>query len=350
MSRLMQSLIGSICALLSLPSYADALNVDGIVIEVNSGRLNQGVVWQSSRYFSNKATFKNFFVKSDKASLVLTNNANTSMSLIISSIKALPIDIGNGLKLTFLGTVSGIWGNSVMSWSASSYEEAKTKTFKTTLFDHAAFDGINDADQTANTGTLSYELRPIIYCDKAQGCEVPNNTSIKIDNYYLRIYSQFGILSSTPSEQIISGGTIKFKTGCKFNISPTVFPNIKVTRANADTVLWTGKSDVSAACASGSNLFVRVTPTDGIWSADGTNRIGLTSREGLGILYKFGSGGAQKLADALAWNTNQLHSALVKNGSDRTASGSIHWSLYQYSDNLSPGDFTATVNYEFWID
>ena len=348
MSRLMKSFVVSIGALLSLPTYADMLNVDGIIIEVTDGRLPQGIVWQSSRYFSNTVPFKNLFISSNKASLVLTDSSNDSLEFIYSTIQSLPVDIGNGLKLTFLGSVSGSWGESTMSWSASSYQEAKTKSFTTTLASHAAFDGISNADQNASEGKLSYQLWPIIYCDKTQGCEVPNNTTKTIGNYYLRIYSKFGLFSSSPSEQIIKTGKITFKTGCKFNISPTVFRNIEFRRSLAGTLHWTDKSDVSATCGSGGNLNVRVTPTAGILSED--NRIGLTSRDGLGLVYKFGTSGVQKLSDALAWNTDQTHSKLVNNGSDYTTSGSIFWSLYQYSDDLLPGEFTATVNYEFWID
>lgn len=351
MSRLMKSFVVSIGALLSLPTYAaGVLDANGIIIEVNDGILPQGIVWRSSRNFCDEKPFENLFIKSDKASLVLTNSKNENFSLIVTTIKSLPIDIGYGLKLSFLGSVSGSWGNSTMSWSASSYQEAKTTTYKTTYVNHAAFAGTSNPDQNSSEGVLSYDLWPIIYCDKALGCEVPNNSAITIDNYYLRIYSENSIFSSSPSEQIISGGTIKFKTGCKFNISPTVFRNIEFRRSLAGTLHWTDKSDVSATCGSGGNLKVRVTPTAGIWSGDNNNRIGLTSRDGLGLVYKFGTSGVQKLSDALAWNTDQTHSKLVNNGSDYTTSGSIFWSLYQYSDDLLPGEFTATVNYEFWID
>ncbi len=351
MSRLMQSFLGSICALLSFPLYADALDINGIIIDVslnNEGRINEGIVWQSSRYFSNTVPFHSL-TQRERASLILTNSPNQGMALPIGSIVSLPIDIGNDLKLTFLGTVSGLWGNNEMSWSASTYSEAKTITFRTNLATHAAFDGIENADQSANSGSLSYQLWPIIYCDNARGCEVPNST-VDIGNYYLRIYA--GIFGIEPSEQIISGGTITFQTGCKFNVSPTVFSNIRVKREKARSFLWTGKSDISASCKSSkSNLYVRVTPVNGIWSEDEGHRVGLTSREGLGLLYKFGSGGVQILSDALAWNTDQLHSALIaRDSNNREASGSIYWTLYQYSDELIPGDFTATVNYEFWID
>ena len=350
MSRVIQKIVGGLCALASLPVYADALNIDGIIIDVSlndSGRINQGLVWQSSRYFSDTVTYSSVLER-NKASLILSSSANQGLSLPFSSITSLPIDLGNDLKLSFLGSVSGIWGNTEMRWTASNYEEAKTKSFKTNLVSHAAFDGVENTDQSARSGTLSYQLWPVIYCDNAKGCAVPNG-SISVGNYYLRLYS--GIIGFEPSEQIISGGNITFQSGCEFSISPTVFSNITVKRETAGTVLWTGKSNVSAVCKSnGSNLYVRVTPVEGIWSADSTNRIGLTSRDGLGLLYKFGTSGVQKLADALTWNTDQLHSALVKNGSERQTSGSIYWSLYQYSDRLSPGDFTATVNYEFWID
>ncbi len=353
MRRLMQSFIGSICALLSFPIYADVLNIDGIIIDVtlnDADLINPGIVWQSSRYFSDTVTFSSILEK-DRVSLILSTSANQGISLPFTSIGSLPIDIGNDLKLTFLGSLSGIWGETELSWSASSYEEAKTERFRTNLFTHAAFDGVTSTDKSANHGTLSYQLWPIIYCDNARGCKVPTG-SVNIGNYYLRIYS--GIIGFEPSEQIISGGTITFQTGCEFSVSPTVFSNINAQRSIAGTFLWTGKSNVSAFCkgsGSGSNLYLRVTPVDGIWSGDGTNRIGLTSRDGLGLLYKFGSRGVQNLSEALTWNTDQLHSALVNNSAgNREASGSIYWTLYQYSNDLSAGDFTATVNYEFWID
>lgn len=344
-------------ALALWPGWAlsDALNVGSITIDV---RLNEndlipeGIVWQSSRLFTGTTEFGSFLPK-DNVSLVLTTSPEVGWGFwpnpeprIDQVAAALPIKLeGTELYLTFVGEVVGLWGNSSIAWKSSNYLSSTTKSYTTVLVPHPVLEGMKLTEE-AKSGTLSYELWPVIYCPKKEGCKVPQS-DVKVIDYYIRLYTS-GLFDSGLAIPIIYGGTLKFEAGCEFKISPTAFNDIQLFARGQGVILDTFTSNYSATCSRAGSLHVLLTPTDTILESD--NRIGKTNLEGIGIVHNFASENITSLNQAKPWFIDTDLGILQNSGSLRKLEGKIQWGFYQYEANPQMGELNTSVNYEFWVE
>lgn len=339
-----------LCANLCL---ADALNVGDIKIEMSSTEVPNGIIWQSSHHFAGTVDFSNVLAYVKEVSLVLTPEGGSG-DLDHKKFLDLPIEIAetNGLKIGFLGEIKGNWGDASLYWSANNFFDIKTEVVTTGTLSSRTYNALDTAKSSSysKSGGVTYSLSPILYCDSPSGkCKIPS--SISIDSLYLRLYSF--TYSFKTSEPIIKGGTIKIQSGCTFDIKNTVFSGIKVANQSYGTMLAGQNGEFETTFAAhcsyrdtAGSLKIRLTPVGGYLSDN--KSVGKTTLDGLGLVYRLNSP-PTSVFNFGNWNTDVSHN-ITKDSGEVWSSGSIFWGLYQYQDKLSPGPFTGTVNYEFWID
>ena len=359
MKKLMAFLCSSLLLGTSQFAFSEALNVGDITIEVRlneNNRIPQGIVWQSSRLFIGSATFSNY-VKKDNASIVLSNVSEIGGGIVFwkpnvqKAAQKLPIDLGNGLYLTFLGSVSGTWGShAIEPWAPTDYSLAVTRRYKTNDLEHEALTWVETPDESEKSGTLSYSLWPVIYCQNSGGCAVPSS-SISVQDYYLHLFAAAASSASSSSTQIIQGGTLTFEVGCEFSISPTAFSDIELSTGKNGDILGTRQSQYSASCSRTGSLYVIFTPSNGLWENDTNNRVGLTNLQGIGIVHRNSSVTPTSLNQCDTWKkTKNLGQLQSTSNNRRSVQGTVQWGFYQYLDVPLTGKLDTSVVYEFWVE
>ncbi len=342
---------------------AEALDIGSLTIDVRlneNGRIPEGVVWQSSRLFTGSAPFTTN-AKKDNASIVLSDVPeiygewdafwNKNKKDVADAAQTLPIALSGttGLYLTFIGSITGTWGNGCVTWAPNHYSEAYTQTYKTNTLSHQALAWIEGQPSDTKSGTLSFSLWPVIYCQNAGGCPIPSN-SVSVKDYYLYLFAAAANDNDASSMRIIQAGTLTFKAGCEFSINPTAFSGIDFKTRNNGDILWTSSSKYSATCSRTGSLFVIFTPSSGLWSSD--SRVGLTNLDGIGLIHRNGTTEPpSSLQQCDTWNqTKNLGTLQSTSDNRRAVEGTVQWGFYQYKNTPATGNLDTSVNYEFWVE
>lgn len=345
---------------------AEALDIGSITIDVRlnaNGRIPEGVVWESSRLFTGSAPFSIKATSGDRsnASIVLSDVPeiygevaaflDKNKKDVADASQTLPIALSGttGLYLTFVGSIVGTWGNGSVTWAPKHYSEAYSQSYKTNSLSHQALAWIEGQSKDTKTGTLSFSLWPVIYCQNSGGCPVPSS-SVTVKDYYLYLFAAAANNNDASSMKVIQKGTLTFKAGCEFSISPAAFSNIDIKIKNNGDILWTNSSKYSATCSRTGSLYVIFTPTGGLLSNDA--RIGLTNLDGIGVIYRNKSTVAPtSLQQCDTWKKTQNIGALQATSDNRRSTdGTVQWGFYQYKNTPLSGALDTSVNYEFWVE
>ena len=350
------------CSLLlgtSSVALGDALNLNNTTINVilnENGLLSQGIVWQSSRLFTGSGQFTSS--SDEKAvTIVLTHRQNIGggdkvhPNLLKQNNVKLPIELTSGeLYLTFLGTIRATWGEATLPiWSANDYLSAVTKPHEFNGYEHEAITFGEVNSEGTRSGTVTYELWPIIYCAKASGCKVPSSSK-SFQALYLVMYTGNKTNGSIDTTQLVTSGSFKFESTCNISIYPTSFTNIEMKVGNQGNILWTASSKYSASCSRNGSLYVIFTPSRGMLESD--ERIGLTNLPSIGVVHRNNSTvPLTSLQQCDSWHEMRQMGTLFSNGlSKHTIEGTVQWGFYQYRNVQSMGTLDTSVNYEFWVE
>lgn len=366
MKKLIACLCSSFLGLVSSVANADALDIGSITIDVRlneNGRIPEGVVWESSRLFTGSAPFSITATSGDRsnASIVLSDVPEIYGELaaffdknkkdVEDAAQTLPIALSGttGLYLTFVGSIVGTWGNGSVTWTPNHYSEAYSQSYKTNSLSHQALAWIEGQSKDTKKGTLSFSLWPVIFCKNSGGCPVPSG-SVTVKDYYLYLFAAAANDNDASSMKIIQKGTLTFKAGCEFSISPAAFSGIDIKIQGNGDILWTNSSKYSATCSRTGSLYVIFTPTAGVAERDA--RIGMTNLEGIGLIHRSNSTVAPtSLQQCDTWKqTKNLGTLQSTSDGRRATQGTVQWGFYQYTDVPSTGTLDASVNYEFWVE
>lgn len=272
---------------------------------------------------------------------------------------SLPIDLGNGLKLTVYGDFEIYAGSSSASIEIPNPQAGITHT-------DSGMPVIASAYRQAGSGrdTIGWRanLWPVLYCSSTPCVIESGPMRIQTLKIGIRDLSGSGVQGAESSDQIIVyGGTPLVKSSCDFSVSPTSIDFGTVRQGFEGDLLARKETYVTASCsrAEPGSIYIRLDPVRGIDASD--THLTTFSPE-LGLRYNlnadvtcsrsgslpWGSAQTQKLGDLGKpwWSWDVIRPiAFIMNGE-----GMISWGVCQLKPNVPAGTYRTSVNYTIWVD
>lgn len=274
---------------------------------------------------------------------------------------SLPIDIGNGLKLTVYGTFYLYGDGKIYSQISLPGPEAGVT--------HAegGLPVLASASRPSGSGSASIgwgaKLRPVLFCASSPCTIKSGPMTIQTLRLGVRDLSGSGAQGAQESDRIIVyGGSPSVKSTCDFSVSPTRIDFGTVKPGFEGDLLARKVTTVTASCsrAEPGSVYIRLDPAHGIDAGD--TSLTFFSDPSLGLRYNINADVSCSRSGSLPWGTSQPQKvadmekpwwsfdSFGLTAFTMTGKGTISWGVCQLQPSVPAGTYRTSVNYTLWVD